>query len=146
MQLRPGHAVTRGAALVGAAVLTLTVALGAQSAAPVADAAMSGELAAVKTLLQQGRDVNAAQGDGMTALHWAAMKNDAELAQMLVYAGANVKATTRLGGNTPLVIAARNGNAPVVEVLLKAGADANWRPRPARRRSCSPPRQAASRP
>ena len=124
MQLRPGHAVTRGAALVGAAVLTLTVALGAQSAAPVADAAMSGELAAVKTLLQQGRDVNAAQGDGMTALHWAAMKNDAELAQMLVYAGANVKATTRLGGNTPLVIAARNGNAPVVEVLLKAGADA----------------------
>ena len=59
----------------------------------------------------------------MTALHWAAMKNDAELAQMLVYAGANVKATTRLGGNTPLIIATRNGNAPVVAVLLKAGAD-----------------------
>jgi len=124
MQLRPGKTVTRGAALVGAAVLTLTVALGAQSAAPVADAAMGGDRAAVKTLLQQGSDVNAAQGDGMTALHWAAMKNDAELAQMLVYAGANVKATTRLGGNTPLVIAARNGNAPVVDVLLKAGADA----------------------
>jgi len=124
MQLRLGNAVTRGTALVGAAVLTLTAALGAQSAAPVADAAMGGELAAVKTLLQQGRDVNAAQGDGMTALHWAAMKNDAGLAQMLVYAGANVKATTRLGGNTPLVIAARNGHAPVVDVLLKAGADA----------------------
>ena len=59
----------------------------------------------------RARDVNAAQGDGMTALHWAAMKNDAELAQMLVYAGANVKATTRLGANTPLVIAARNGSA-----------------------------------
>ena len=96
----------------------------AQTQAPVADAAMAGDRAAVKALLQQGRDVNAAQGDGMTALHWAAMKNDAELAQMLVYAGANVKATTRLGANTPLVLAARNGNAPVVDVLLKAGADA----------------------
>ncbi len=110
-------------AFAGAAVLALTVALGAQSSAPVADAAMGGDRAAVKTLLQQGSDVNAAQGDGMTALHWAAMKNDAELAQMLVYAGANVKATTRLGGNTPLIIATRNGNAPVVAVLLKAGAD-----------------------
>ncbi len=98
--------------------------LAAQAQAPVADAAMQGDRAAVKTLLQQGSDVNAAQGDGMTALHWAAMKNDAELAQMLVYAGANVRATTRLGSNTPLVIASRNGNAPVVQVLLKAGADA----------------------
>ena len=124
MQLRFGSVVTRGAALVGATVLALSVALGAQSQAPVADAAMGGDRAAVKTLLQQGSDVNGAQGDGMTALHWAAMKNDAELAQMLVYAGANVKATTRLGGNTPLIIATRNGNAPVVAVLLKAGADA----------------------
>ena len=104
--------------------VVLTAVVGAQSAAPVADAAMNGDRAAVKTLLQQGGDVNAAQGDGMTALHWAAMKNDAELAQMLVYAGANVKATTRLGANTPLIIAARNGNAAVVQALLKAGADA----------------------
>jgi ankyrin repeat protein len=104
--------------------LVMSSALAAQSVSTVADAAMQGDRASVKTLLQQGRDVNAAQGDGMTALHWAAMKNDAELAQMLVYAGANVRATTRLGANTPLIIAARNGNAPVVDVLLKAGADA----------------------
>ena len=124
MQLQFGYAVKGGAALVGATALAFTVVLGAQSAAPVADAAMAGDRATVKTLLQEGSDVNAAQGDGTTALHWAAMKNDAELAQMLVYAGGNVKATTRLGGNTPLVIAARNGNAAVVDVLLKAGADA----------------------
>jgi len=96
----------------------------AQTGAAVADAAMQGDRAAVRTLLQQGRDVNAAQGDGMTALHWAAMKNDAELARMLVYAGANLKATTRLGANTALIIAARNGNAGVIDVLLQAGADA----------------------
>ena len=41
---------------------------------------------AVRALLKKGADVNAAQGDGMTALHWAAMKGDAELAQMLIYA------------------------------------------------------------
>ncbi|MGE0360296.1 MAG: ankyrin repeat domain-containing protein [Vicinamibacterales bacterium] len=111
--------------MVGAlGALVLASALAAQSPPAVADAAMQGDRAAVRALLQQGRDVNAAQGDGMTALHWAAMKNDAELAQMLVYAGANVKATTRLGANTPLVIAARTGNAGVVDVLLKAGADA----------------------
>ena len=58
---------------------------------------------AVKALLKQAADVNAAQGDGMTALHWAAMNGDAELAQMLIFAGANVRATTRLGTYTPLL-------------------------------------------
>ena len=140
MQLRMCCALTPRRVLAGmlAGVMTSAM-LVAQSSAPavrqvpggtefgrsaVADAAMQGDRAAVKALLQQGGDVNAAQGDGMTGLHWAAMKNDAELAQMLVYAGANVKATTRLGSNTPLVIASRNGNAPVVQVLLQAGADA----------------------
>ena len=120
MRLRTVGGVVAGAV----SALTLGAVLTAQSVSTVADAAMQGDRASVRTLLQQGRDVNAAQGDGMTALHWAAMKNDAELAQMLVYAGANLKATTRLGANTPMVIAARNGNAPVVEVLLKAGAGA----------------------
>ena len=63
----------------------------------VADAAMNGDKAAVRTLLKQGLDVNAAQGDGMTALHWAARQGDVETARMLIYAGANVKAATRLG-------------------------------------------------
>ena len=125
MRLRMSSVLTPHRLMAGvlAGVLTTAVVV-AQAQAPVADAAMGGDRAAVKALLQQGSDVNAAQGDGMTALHWAAMKNDAELAQMLVYAGANVKATTRLGANTPLVMASRNGNAPVVQVLLEAGADA----------------------
>src|SRR5262249_41220091 len=72
----------------------------------VVDAAMSGNRDAVRTLLKQAADVNAAQGDGMTALHWAALKGDADMAEMLVYAGANLKATTRLGGYTPLYMAA----------------------------------------
>ena len=78
-----------------------------------------------QSLLKQAADVNAAQGDGMTALHWAAMKNDSDLAQTLLYAGANVRATTRIGAYTPLLLAAKNGSAAVLAPLLKAGADVN---------------------
>src|SRR5829696_3728797 len=95
----------------------------ATSKAPVADAAMAHDREAVKTLLKNGADVNAAQGDGMTALHWAARNGDAELAQMLLFAGANVKATTRLGGYTPLMMAAEQGHAAVIATLLTGGAD-----------------------
>jgi ankyrin repeat protein len=99
-----------------------------QAAAPagsLVDAAMQGNREAVRTLLKQGADVNTAQGDGMTALHWAAQKGDVELTQTLLYAGANVRATTRVGGYTPLLIASRNGNAAVVDALVTAGADPN---------------------
>jgi uncharacterized protein len=95
----------------------------AASDSPVADAAKQGDRETVRTLLKQGVDVNAAQGDGTTALHWAARQGNVELAQMLLYAGANVKATTRLGAYTPLLMAAETGNAAMIETLLKGGAD-----------------------
>ena len=91
----------------------------------VAKAAASRDLAAVRALLKQGADVNAAQGDGMTALHWAATLGDPSLAQMLLSAGANVRATTRLGGLTALHMAGQAGHAQVVAVLIAAGADPN---------------------
>jgi ankyrin repeat protein len=90
---------------------------------PVADAAMRGDKDAVRSLLKNAEDVNASQGDGMTALHWAAMKGDAELADMLIYAGANVKATTRINSYTPLYLASERGYVAVMERLLTAGAD-----------------------
>jgi len=80
----------------GLVIVGLSALLSAAATAPVADAAMNGDKAAVRSLLKSAADVNAAQGDGMTALHWAAINGDAELAQMLVLAGANVRATTRL--------------------------------------------------
>ncbi|TDI47618.1 MAG: hypothetical protein E2P02_02860 [Acidobacteria bacterium] len=92
---------------------------------PIADAAEQGDRATVRALLQQGIDVNAAQGGGTTALHWAARANDVEMAEMLLYAGANVRATTRLGAHTPLLFASKHGNASMVETLLAAGADAS---------------------
>jgi ankyrin repeat protein len=106
--------------------LVLSAALGSSIAASgpsdIADAAQARNAAAVKELLKKGADVNAAQGDGMTALHWAAVNGDAEVAQMLLYAGANVGAKTRIGGYTPLHLAAQVGNAAVIAPLVAAGA------------------------
>jgi ankyrin repeat protein len=110
---------------VGPAVaLTLVLSIGVTAAeSPIADAAARGDREAVKTLLKKAADVNAAQGDGMTALHWAAMNGDVELSEMLIYAGANVRATTRLGTYTPLYLASQQGHAKVIQSLVKAGAD-----------------------
>ena len=92
--------------------------------APVADAAMRGDLAAVRSLLAAGEDVNAARGDGMTALHWAAMKGRLDVAEVLIVSGADLEAGTRLGGHTPLHVASRAAQAPIVEALLEAGGNA----------------------
>src|SRR5262249_40369394 len=88
----------------------------------VADAAARGDKAAVRTLIQQKADVNAAQPDGATALHWAAFRGDKELADMLIKAGANPKVANR-EGSTPLWLACINGDAPMIAALIAAGAD-----------------------
>jgi uncharacterized protein len=90
----------------------------------VAAAASRGDRDAVRELLKSGAEVNGAEGDGMTALHWAAMKDDVEMARMLIVAGANLEAKTRLGEFTPIFLASQNGSAAMLKVLLDAGADA----------------------
>ena len=93
--------------------------------APVADAASRGDVEAVLALLKQGADVNLPQGDGMTALHWAAANGNAELARILIYAGAGVGARTRNGSYAPLHLASQEEHVEVVKALLAAGADPN---------------------
>ncbi len=86
------------------------------------EAVKAGDLAAVRPLLKQKTDVNAAEADGMTALHWAAYGDDPGMVRMLLAAGANPKATSKYG-ITPLELAIENGNVTIVERLLQAGAD-----------------------
>jgi uncharacterized protein len=110
---------------VSLALLLATTVAAQTPRAPVADAAMRRDVAGVRTLVAQRADVNAAQGDGMTALHWAARHGDAEMAALLLRARARVTATTRNGAYTPLHVASEGGHAAVVSELLRAGADAN---------------------
>lgn len=99
-------------------------ALLAAGKSPLADAAMQGNKAAVRTLIQQKADVNAPQADGATALHWAVRENDLEMADMLLRAGAHISAANEEGA-TPMFLAAQNGNAAMIERLIQGGADPN---------------------
>ncbi len=112
---------------IGALLTFLCLApVGARAAveAPLADAAMRRDDAAVRTLLAAGADVDAPRGDGMTALHWAARHGDAATARRLLGAGADPEAVTRLGRHTALHVASRAGHAPVIAALLDHRADA----------------------
>ena len=110
-----------------ACALTLCLSsYGATPSSPVADAAMKGDEAVVKTLLSQKADVNAPQADGATAIQWAAYTNNLALADVLIKGGANVKLANH-DGATALSLAAINGSAPMIEKLLQAGADPNER-------------------
>ena len=109
----------------GMAVLLSAVSVrGAGRDAPLADAAEKMDRATMRTMLQQRVDVNTAQIDGMTALHWTTYQDDLDTAELLVRAGAKVNAANRYGV-TPLSLACSNGNDAMVEMLLKAGADPN---------------------
>src|SRR5213593_2651836 len=98
-----------------AALLCLSMIPRAAGRSDVADAAMRDNKAAVRALLAQKVDVNAPQADGATALHWAVYTNDQEMAELLVRAGANIKAVNRIGVS-PLSMASLNGSPPLVEL------------------------------
>ena len=91
---------------------------------PLVDAVKRTDVPAVRALVQKRVDVNAAAIDGSTALHWAVQKDALELVDLLIGAGANIKAENRFHV-TPLSLACTNGNFAIVERLLKAGADPN---------------------
>jgi ankyrin repeat protein len=88
------------------------------------DAAKSHDREAVRVLVQQKADVNAAEGDGTTALHWASYHDDVEMADLLIRARANVDVANDLGA-TPLWLAAQNSGGAMVRRLLEAGANPN---------------------
>jgi ankyrin repeat protein len=108
-----------------AIVLVSVAALGAAGAdARLIKAVRSKDVSTVRALIKQRIDVNAPQGDGATALHWAAHVDDVAIADLLIRAGARA-AVVNENGFTPLHLACTNRSANMVERLLSAGADAN---------------------
>ena len=91
---------------------------------PLIDAARNSDKTALRAELAVKGDVNAAEPDGTTALHWASYRDDLESADLLLRAGANVNAATDLGV-TPLWTASLNGSVPMVRRLLESGAHPN---------------------
>jgi len=97
----------------------------AQNRPAVVDAAKAGDKEALQRLLaQKGVNVNATDGDGTTALHWASYHDDMDIANQLIRAGAKVNAANDLGA-TPLWAASQNGSEAMVRRLLEAGANPN---------------------
>jgi len=101
-----------------------TAVLSAADRATLIDAARTADAAALRTLIRQGADVNAAAPDGTTALHWASYRDNVDIADLLIRAGAKVDATNDLGA-TPLWTASMNGSSAMVRRLLQAGAHPN---------------------
>ncbi|MCY4025992.1 MAG: ankyrin repeat domain-containing protein [Acidobacteria bacterium] len=111
----------RGWAVVSALVAA-SVSVSSAADRPLADAARRADWGVVRALVERGADVTERQGDGATALHWAAYWDEVELAGLLIEAGADVDAANDLGV-TPLWAAAENGGAAMAQRLLDAGAD-----------------------
>ncbi len=92
--------------------------------APLADLIQDGQLVAALDLIDQGADVNAAQVDGTTPLHWAVYQIDLTLVRELLAKGADADVANRYRA-TPLAEAVKAGNTDLVSLLLDAGASAD---------------------
>jgi len=92
------------------------------SSTPLVDAVKSGNRDAALALIAQRVDVNVAEADGTTALHWAVQRNDIELVTRLIRAGARVNVKNAYG-STPMAEAAVVASARLLEALIEAGAD-----------------------
>jgi uncharacterized protein len=90
----------------------------------VIQAAKNGDKDALRALIQKKADVNQAEADGATALHWASYHDDLSSADLLIHAGAKINAANDLGA-TPLWAASQNGSSAMVRKLLDAGANPN---------------------
>src|SRR5262249_44847565 len=116
-------------AIILAGLLSSTMFVGVAPAAdttkvPLVTAAKQGDRGAVRSLLNGIPQKVIAGPEGSAALVWAVSRNDGEMVDLLVRAGADVKAANEFGAS-PLYAAAANQDSALVKKLLAAGADPN---------------------
>jgi ankyrin repeat protein len=95
-----------------------------EGGARLADRIQSGDRKAALAMIAAGADVNQAQPDGTTPLHWAAYRVDRELVAALLKKGARPNAVNKYGAS-PLAEAVRVANVEMVGMLLDADASVN---------------------
>jgi ankyrin repeat protein len=110
--------------MVAAFVMLFGVAGTAHAQSTLADRIQAGDRNAALAMIAQGSDVNRAQADGTTPLHWAAYRVDRDVVQALLKKGARANVVNKYGAS-PLAEAVRVANPELVELLLNAGANAN---------------------
>jgi uncharacterized protein len=86
-------------------------------------AAAQGNLALVDELIARGIPVDAAEGDGTTALQLAVLGGHLPVVDRLLFAGADVRAKVVPQGLTALHVAVRRDRADIAKALIAAGAD-----------------------
>jgi ankyrin repeat protein len=109
-------------ALGSSLVAALTIGLTAAGDLRLIEAVRARNVERVRALLAERVNVNATQGDGATALHWAVHLDDLPLVDTLIRAGARADVADDTGA-TPLYLACMNRNADAVSKLLAAGAN-----------------------
>ena len=107
-----------------AVLLAGPAAAGAPADAPLVEAVRAGDPARLRALVDAGVDVDQAEPDGSTPLHWAAWNADVEAVRLLLEAGAVANTGNRYGVR-PLSLACVSGSPGVVAALLDAGANPN---------------------
>src|ERR1700684_4522056 len=110
------------AVLILPAIFAVTLMAAAVDPPSVIQAAKNGDKDALRALIQKKVDVNQAEADGATALHWASYHDDLNSADLLIQAGAQVNAAKGLGA-APRGAASQNGSSAMVRNLLDAGAN-----------------------
>ena len=96
---------------------------GSAVASELAELIETGQRREAIELIQSGAEVNEAQGDGTTPLHWAVYGVDLELTTLLLEHGADPNVRNAFGSD-PLGEAIRVAAEDIVRLLLDAGADA----------------------
>lgn len=91
---------------------------------PLLNAAESGDLTAIRKLLNSSSNIDIRDACLWTPLMKAALNGHLETTRQLIEAGADLNLTDK-GGYSALMLAASNNHAEVVNLLLKAGADPN---------------------
>ena len=111
-------------AAIAIGVITVSVVVTAAGDLRLIEAVRANDAARVRALVKERADVNARQGDGASALHWAVHLDEADVVGLLLSAGAKADAADDTG-ITPLYLACLNRRGSLVETLLNAGANAN---------------------
>ena len=83
------------------------------------------DVAAVKSLINTGADINYVDENGYFSFHLAASRGNVEIINALINAGANVNQRSKKDGSTPLMFAIWNNQVGAVKALIEARANVN---------------------